>query len=230
MSRIILVAGGSSSGKTYVTSEVLSKLHSPDITRISLDDYYLDHSHLSMEERAALNYDHPKAFDWKLMRQQVRDLKNGKSIEKPIYDFVVHNRKKETEVVNPTKVIVLEGLMALVDKELRELGDIKIFIQASYERRFLRRIIRDRKERGRSFESIVEQYFSTVAPMYGEIVSPSIQYADLIVNNDGVENRAIDILTSIFRQEIECYDDPSNVYQVQQEDFTEEVLSESIKK
>ncbi|MCR5079124.1 MAG: uridine kinase [Bacilli bacterium] len=230
MSRIILVAGGSSSGKTYVTSEVLSKLNSPDITRISLDDYYHDHSNLTMEERASLNYDHPKAFDWKLMRQQVRDLKNGKAIEKPMYDFVVHNRKKETEIVKPTKVIVLEGLMALVDKELRDLGDIKIFIQASYERRFLRRIIRDRKERGRSFESIVEQYFTTVAPMYGEIVSPSIQYADLIVNNDGVENRAIDILTSIFRQEIECYDNPSSVYQVQQENFTEEVLAESFKK
>ena len=140
MPRIILVGGGSSSGKTYVTKAVLDALGSDNFTRISMDDYYKCHTNLSMEERAALNYDHPKAFDWKLMREQVKALKNGQAIDKPIYDFVTHDRLPETERVEPSKVIVLEGIMALVDAEIREMGDIKIFINASPERRFLRRL------------------------------------------------------------------------------------------
>ena len=186
MARIILVGGGSSSGKTFVTKAVLDRLGSDGFTRISMDDYYKAHSNLTLEEKAALNYDHPKAFDWKLMREQIRALKEGQAIDKPKYDFVVHDRKEETERIEPKKVIVIEGIMALVDKQVRDMSDIKVFINASPERRFLRRLIRDSKERGRSFESIVNQYFATVAPMYGEIVEPSKQYADIIVNNDGV--------------------------------------------
>ena len=224
MARIILVAGGSSSGKSYVTSSVLKHLNDPEIMCMTLDDYYHDHSDLTMEERKALNYDHPRAFDWKLMRQQIRDLKEGKEIDKPIYDFVTHSRLDKTEHIVPGKVVVLEGIMALVDKEVRSYGDIKIFINASSEWRFLRRLIRDRQERGRDFESIVSQYFNTVAPMYGEIVAPSKQYADLIINNDGVENNAFDILASIFKQELDHYDHPFDKVSADPESFDEEIL------
>lgn len=224
MTRIILVGGGSSSGKSYVTTSVLKALNEPDIMRVSLDDYYKDHSEMSFEERKALNYDHPNAFDWKLMRKQVRDLKEGREIDKPIYDFVTHNRTKETEHIVPKKVVVLEGIMALIDKEIRSYGDIKVFINASYERRFLRRLIRDRHERGRDFESIVNQYFSTVAPMYGEIVAPSLQYADLIINNDGVENNAIDILARVFLQQLDYFDHPQAKLYAEPESFDEQIL------
>ena len=228
MARIILVGGGSSSGKTYVTTSVIERLHSEGVIRITMDDYYKSHGHLTMEERAALNYDHPTAFDWKLMREQVRALKEGKAIDKPKYDFTIHDRVDETEHVEPAKVVIVEGIMALVDKQIRELGDIKVFINASPERRFLRRLIRDSKERGRSFESIVNQYFATVAPMYGEIVEPSMQYADLIVNNDGVENHAVDILVSLFRQEL-ALSEGGYASECEKEDFSEEDLAKAFR-
>ena len=230
MPRIILVGGGSSSGKTYVTKAVLDALGSDNFNRISMDDYYKCHTNLSMEERAALNYDHPKAFDWKLMREQVKALKNGQAIDKPIYDFVTHDRLPETERVEPSKVIVLEGIMALVYAEIREMGDIKIFINASPERRFLRRLLRDSNERGRSFESIVNQYFATVAPMYGEIVEPSKQYADIIVNNDGVENHAVDVLASLFLQQIDLFDMRTEKIVLEKEVFNEEALASAFTK
>lgn len=203
MPRVILVGGGSASGKSYVTKEVISRIGKEHVTRITIDDYYKDQTNMSMEERVKVNYDHPKAFDWQLIRSQIQALKDGKSIEKPIYDFTIHNRKKETECIVPCDLIVVEGIMALVDKKLRELGDLKVFIYASHERRFLRRIIRDHKERKRSFESIVNQYFSSVQPMFEEIVAPSSTYADVIVNNDGVKNLSIDVLTCAFREELE---------------------------
>lgn len=230
MARIILVGGGSSSGKTFVTRAVLNALGNDNFTRVSMDDYYKSHTNLTMEERASLNYDHPKAFDWKLMREQVRALKEDRPIDKPIYDFVTHDRLERTERVEPAKVIVLEGIMALVDEQIRNMGDIKIFINASPERRFLRRLLRDSNERGRTFESIVNQYFATVAPMYGEIVEPSKQYADIIVNNDGVENHAVDVLASLFLQQIDIYDKKSEKIVLEKETFTEEALSAAFAK
>lgn len=138
MARIILVGGGSSSGKSYVTNTVIENLHSDEITRITIDDFYKDQSQMSMEERVNVNYDHPKAFDWKLMRKQISDLKNDIAIDKPIYDFTVHNRSNKTEHVVPKKIVVVEGIMALVDRQLRELGDLKIFITATPEVRQMR--------------------------------------------------------------------------------------------
>ncbi len=229
MARIILVGGGSSSGKSYVTSQVVKEVGPENVTRITLDDYYKDQSQMSEEERRKVNYDHPKAFDWPLMRQQIKDLKMDKPIDKPIYDFVARNRSKEVEHIVPSKVVVVEGIMALVDDQVRRLGDIKVFINASPERRFLRRIIRDSKERGRAFDNIVNQYFSSVQPMYGEIVEPSLQYADLIVNNDGVKNLAVDVLASVFRKEIEIANTPNYKGRVMNEEFSEEVLSDVFK-
>lgn len=203
MARIILVGGGSSSGKSFVTSNVIKNIGVKNVTRITLDDYYKDQSNLTFQERVKTNYDHPKAFDWKLLREQVLSLKNNHEIQKPIYDFVNHTRSKNTEIVVPKPLIIVEGIMALVDKQLREIGDLRVFISASSERRFLRRMIRDSKERGRTYENIVNQYFSTVQPMHNEIIEPSSNYADLIINNDGVKNLAIDVLTCVLKEELD---------------------------
>ena len=203
MARIILIGGGSSSGKTYVTNRVVEKVGKENVTLISLDDYYKDQKEKTLEERVKTNYDHPKAFDWKLLRSQIKDLKDNKSIEKPKYDFVTHLRKEETEIVKPNKIVIVEGIMALIDAQVRSMGDLKVFIRASAERKFLRRLIRDKEERGRTIDGIVKQYFDTVQPMYEEIIEPSSNYADLIINNDGKKNLSVNILTYLINREIE---------------------------
>ena len=203
MSKIILIGGGSASGKTYVLSRVVEKLPQGRVTKISIDDYYKDFGNLPLEERKKINFDHPKSFDWKLMKQQIEDLKNGKAIDKPLYDFTTHSRSEKVEHVEPKELIIIEGIMALVNKDLRELGDLKVFISASRERRLVRRIDRDIKERGRTYESVVEQYFTTVLPMYEEIIAPSQYYADIIINNDGYNNNSIDVLVSVLRNMME---------------------------
>lgn len=203
MQKVVLVGGGSASGKTYVLKKVLEKLPKEKVTVVSLDDYYKDFSDLPMEERVKINWDHPKAFDWKLLNAQLSDLKNGKTIDKPIYDFTIHGRSNKTEKVEPKDLIIIEGIMALVNKDLRSIGDLKVFISTSRERRLVRRIERDMKERGRTYESIIEQYFSTVLPMFEEIIAPSQYYADLIVNNDGGSTHSIDVLASVLKTMIE---------------------------
>ncbi len=199
MAKLILVGGGSASGKTYVIDEVVKIIGENNVVHFSIDDYYKDLSNLSFEERKKQNFDHPKAFDWKLMYSQLNELKNDKPIQKPIYDYVIHNRSKETKLVEPKKIIIVEGIMGLVNKNIRELGDLKIFINASRERRLVRRLDRDEKERGRDRESILNQYFSTVQPMYEEIIGPSQYYADLIINNDGYDNRSIEVLGAVLK-------------------------------
>ena len=156
MSKIVLIGGGSASGKTYVLRKVLEQIPEDKITRISIDDYYKDFGVLPMEERVKVNYDHPKAFDWKLLNSQIKDLKEGKTIEKPIYDFTIHGRSMMTEIVEPKELIIIEGIMALVNKDLRSMGDLKVYINCSRERRLVRRIDRDQKERGRTYESIID--------------------------------------------------------------------------
>ena len=136
MARIILVGGGSSSGKSYITKNVIENVGVENIAKITIDDYYKDQTGVAMEERVKVNYDHPKAFDWKLMRSQIRDLKNDIAIDKPVYDFTIHNRSDKTERIEPKKIVVVEGIMALVDKQLRELGDLRVFITATPEVRF----------------------------------------------------------------------------------------------
>ena len=196
-SKVILIGGGSASGKTYVLKKVLEKIPEDKVAHISLDDYYKDFRELPFEERAKINYDHPKSFDWKLINSQLKALKNGETIEKPIYDFVTHSRSDKTEIVEPKELIIIEGIMALVNRELRSIGDLSVFISASRERRLVRRIDRDMKERGRSYESIIDQYFTTVLPMFEEIIAPSQYYADLIINNDGYSTKSIDVLISV---------------------------------
>lgn len=228
MNRLILIGGGSSSGKSYITKAVMEKLGPDDIVRLTMDDYYKDQSDMPMEDRYKVNYDHPKAFDWPLMRKQLKDLKDGKTILKPVYDFVTLTRTDKVEEIVPKKVILVEGIMALVDKAIRSLGDLKVFITASAERRFLRRLIRDRRDRGREFDNIVSQYFSTVQPMYGEIVEPSSIYADFIINNDGVKNLAIDIMVSLVKEEISSNDQEKKP-KAMEEEFDAKSLNEAFK-
>ena len=225
MSRIILIGGGSSSGKSYVTSAVIKNLGEDNVTRITLDDYYKDQSDMPLSERYLVNYDHPKAFDWPLMRKQIALLKKGKEIEKPVYDFVQLTRSDKIEKIVPKKIVLVEGIMALVDKDIRELGNLRVFISAGSERRFLRRMIRDKKERGRTFENIVNQYFSTVQPMYEEIVRPSSNYADLIINNDGVENLAINVLTCVLKEEIARASIGENETRTMNDEFSEAIIA-----
>jgi uridine kinase len=229
MPRLILIGGGSSSGKTYITESIIKALGDDKITYITLDDYYKDQSTMNMEERMKVNYDHPKAFDWPLMRKQIADLKAGKAIEKPTYDFTILTRSNKTERIVPKDLIIAEGIMALVDKDLRSLSDLRVFISASDERRFLRRIIRDHEERARTFENIINQYFSTVQPMYNEIVHPSSNYADVIVNNDGVENLAIEVLTCVAREQLLKAENGEMEPQVMNDEFSEERLSRVFK-
>ncbi len=230
MAAIILVGGGSSSGKTYLTGAVTKALGEDKVTLLTLDDYYKDQADIPLEERYKVNYDHPNAFDWRLMRAQLKSLKEGKPIEKPIYDFTRLTRSDKTEVIVPKDLIVVEGIMALVDKQLRDLGDVRVFIQASSERRFLRRMIRDIKERGRSLDNVVNQYFGTVQPMYDEIVEPSSIYADLIVNNDGVKNLAVDVLTVVFRQQLEKAESGKLEKRVMGEEFKDTAFEELFRK
>ncbi len=199
MAKIILVGGGTASGKTYVINEVVKLIGEENVTHISIDDYYKDLTDVPFEERCKINYDHPKAFDWPLIKQQLAALKNDETIEKPTYDYVIHNRSKITETVTPQKIVIVEGIMALVNKDIRKLGDLKVFINATRERRLIRRMERDQKERGRTMDSIINQYFSTVQPMYEEIVEPSSYYADLLVNNDEYDNKSIQVLAAVIQ-------------------------------
>ena len=198
MTKIILIGGGSASGKTYVINEVLKEIGTENISHFSIDDYYkkLD---LPYEERRKQNFDHPKAFDWKLLEEHIKSLKEGKNIEKPIYDYTISNRTDKTETIKAKKIVVIEGIMALVNKRIRDLSDLNVFIEAGREERLVRRIERDQKERGRSFESIVSQYFATVLPMYEEIIGPSQYYADILIHNDKKKNHCIEVLVSILK-------------------------------
>ena len=203
MNKIILVAGGSASGKTYVTNKVLESINSKDIVRVTIDDFYKDNSSMPLEERKKINFDHPKSIDFKLLLEVLTALKEGKEVDIPTYDFTIHCRSNVTKHVVPKKIIIVEGIFALVNKKVRELSDLNIFIHASRENRFLRRITRDQKERGRTFEYVVNQYVNVVAPAYEEIIAPTKMFADLIVSNDGIENKSLDILASIFKMMLE---------------------------
>ena len=193
---IIAIAGGSASGKTTVVKEIVERLKSVDITVICHDDYYKDQSHLTMEERIKTNYDHPSSLDNELFVKHLHLLMEGKSIEKPIYDFVTHNRKKETVTIKPTKVIFIEGILVLEERQIRECADVKIFVKSDEDIRFIRRLKRDIEERGRSMDAVINQYLSTVKPMFNKFVNPSSRYADIIIPNDNKHDVAVDFLVA----------------------------------
>ncbi|MEF9933821.1 MAG: uridine kinase [Clostridium sp.] len=200
---LIGITGGTGSGKSTVANEIYNSLPSANICMIQQDSYYKDQSHLSHDERIKTNYDHPNAFDTELLLSHLKTLMDGKSIDMPIYDFSIHNRTKDTKKVAPCEVIIIEGLMVLVEKEVRDLLDIKIFVDTDADLRIVRRIKRDIEERGRTLESVINQYTDSVRPMHLEFIEPTKRYADVIIPEGGYNKVAIDIMKARLKQVIE---------------------------
>ena len=192
---VIGVAGGSGSGKSTVTREVLASIGPEMVAVVMQDDYYLDQSHLSAEDRRKTNYDHPDAFDWPLMVQHVQALRRGESIEMPTYDFALDNRSTKTITVKSAPVIVIEGLFGLYDADLRKMMSLKVFVDTAPDVRFIRRLQRDIAERGRSTESVITQYLDTVRPMHKQFIEPTKRRADVILPH-GANGPAVDIITT----------------------------------
>ena len=190
---IVGVAGGTASGKTTIVRKIKENF-GDDIVVINHDSYYKAHNDLSYEDRSKLNYDHPDSFDTQMMIEDVKKLKNNEEVDIPVYDFSVHNRADATVHIVPKNVIILEGILVLENKELRDLMDIKVFVDTDADERLMRRIRRDMAERARSIESILNQYADTVKPMHEQFVEPSKKYADIIIPRGGENITGINIL------------------------------------
>ncbi len=190
---VIGIAGGTGSGKSTMIQKIKEEFHD-NITILSHDFYYKRHDQLTYEERTKLNYDHPDAIETDLMIEHVRQLRQWKTVERPVYDFTIHNRVDETVEVYPAKVVVVEGILIFENQELRDLCDIKVFIDTDADVRILRRILRDVSERGRTLDSVITQYLTTVKPMHEQFVEPSKKYADIIVPEGGYNRVALEML------------------------------------
>jgi uridine kinase len=199
---IIGIAGGSGSGKTTVARRVAEALEDASVAFIDMDAYYRNFSHLSADERRHVNWDHPDAFDLDLFVSQMSTLAEGRTIAKPVYDFVQHLRRPDTERVEPTDVIVIDGILLFVDRRVRELCDVKVYVDADADIRLIRRIERDMAERGRPLEEILTQYLTTVRPMHLEFVEPSKRWADVILPQGGHNLIAIEMIVAKIRQRL----------------------------
>ncbi|MBR2676739.1 MAG: uridine kinase [Solobacterium sp.] len=194
---LIGIAGGSASGKTSIAMKIKDMFSdTKSVLILRMDDYYKDQTHLSMEERVQTNYDHPFAFDNDLLITQLKELLAGRAVEKPTYDFVTHNRSNVVEHLEPADVILLEGLFVLENENLRQLENIKVFVDTEADIRFIRRLVRDVKERGRSLDSVVNQYVTTVRVMHSTFIEPTKRYADIIIPEGGSNTVAIDLLAT----------------------------------
>ncbi len=193
---IVGVAGGSGSGKTTVARRLAEVVDADRVVLLAQDAYYKDQSHLSFEERCKLNYDHPLSFDNELLVDHLKLLREGKGIQVPVYDYENHARSKETLEVAPKILVVVEGILVLEDANLRDMMDIKIYVDTDADERFIRRLKRDIVERGRSLDSVVEQYLGQVRPMHQQFVEPTKKYADLILPLGGDNTVAIDVLST----------------------------------
>ena len=192
---IIGIAGGSGSGKTTVVNKITDKIGNNQLAIISQDSYYYDSSHIPMEDRKRINFDHPNSIEFSLLIEHIRRLKQGQSIEQPIYSHITCTRSERTMHVDPKDVIIVEGILVLSNPELRDLMDIKVFVETDADERLMRRIQRDMIERGRSIDSILTQYRETVKPMHEQFVEPSKKYADIIIPRGGENLTGINILT-----------------------------------
>lgn len=197
------VAGGTGSGKSTVVSEILRQLHTGDVAVIQHDSYYKDRSHLSRKQRSDVNYDHPEALETSLLVQHLLELRAGRTVCVPCYDFASHTRKLESQPVQPCKVIVVEGILVLAEAALRAAFEIKIFVDTDADIRFIRRMERDIADRGRTRESVVKQYMDSVRPMHLEFVEPSKRYADVIIPDGGFNRVAVDMLMTKLRSIID---------------------------
>ena len=194
---IIGIAGGTGCGKTTVVDQILNELPHGVVGVISQDSYYLDTSHLTYDERVNINFDHPRSIDFKLLASHLQQLKNGETIQQPVYSFVEHNRTGETVETKPRKVMIVEGILILTNPELRDMFDIKIFVHADSDERLIRRLKRDIAERGRDLNEVLERYQTTLKPMHEQFIEPMKEYADIIIPNNKYNTVAIDIVKTI---------------------------------
>lgn len=199
---IIGIAGGTGSGKTTVVKKIMEALQGENVAVIPQDSYYNDNTHLTMEERRQINYDHPDAFDWNLLYQQLHDLRQGNAIEQPTYDYITSNRMKKTIHVEPCEVIIIEGIMALYRKDLRDLMDLRIYVDTDADVRLIRNILRDTVERGRTTQMVIDRYLDVLKPMHEEFIEPTKRYADLIIPEGGANQQAIDIIENYIRHRL----------------------------
>ena len=200
---VIGIAGGTGSGKTTVVNNILQQLNAEGVNVLSQDNYYHDNHHLSLQEREALNYDHPKSIDFELLTKHVKALKKGESIEQPTYSYLTCTRQPETIHIEPRDVIIVEGILALSDKKLRDLMDLKVFVDADPDERLIRVINRDIVERGRTAEMVMERYTRVLKPMHQQFIEPTKRYADLIIPQGGNNQVAIDILTMFIEKNLD---------------------------
>ena len=191
---IIGIAGGTGSGKTTVVKKIVEALPPHYVSVVPLDSYYNDTSHMTEEERHAINFDHPDAFDWKLLIKQVNELRSGKAIEQPTYSYILCNRLPETVHVEPKPVIIIEGIMTLLNKKLREMMDLKIFVDADSDERLIRNIQRDIVERGRDVQMVVDRYLEDLKPMHEQFIEPTKRYADIIIPQGGENVKGIEMV------------------------------------
>ncbi len=199
---VIGIAGGTGSGKTTVVNNILQQLNAEGVNVLSQDNYYHDNHHLSLQEREALNYDHPKSIDFELLTKHVKSLKKGESIEQPLYSFVTHSRTGDYVTVEPKNVLIVEGILVLTNQELLKEFDLKVFVHADSDERLIRRIRRDTQERGRDLHEVLHRYQTTLKPMHQEFIEPSKNEADLIVPNMRQNTVAIDFLSTVINNSL----------------------------
>lgn len=200
---IIGIAGGTGSGKTTVVKRLTERLPKGEVVVIPQDSYYKDSSHVPVEERQNINFDHPDAFEWSLLEQHIRELKEGKAIEQPTYSYLTCTRQPETIHIEPKEVIIVEGILSLCDPDLRAQMDLKIFVDADADDRLIRVIKRDIVERGRTTEAVIERYQKVLKPMHEQFIEPCKRYADVIVPQGGHNKPAINMLVKFIKQQIQ---------------------------
>jgi uridine kinase len=199
---IIGIAGGTGSGKTTVVHQIMNELPQTEVGIISQDSYYKDNSNLSFDERALINFDHPRAIDFDLLVQHLQELKAGNTIDQPVYSFVTHNRTDDTINTHPRKVMIVEGILILAHPELRDLFDVKIFVHADSDERLIRRLKRDIAERGRDMDEVLNRYQTTLKPMHQQFIEPTKAFADIIIPNDKYNTVAIDVVRAVINQRL----------------------------
>ena len=199
---IIGIAGGTGSGKTTVVNKIIKQLPTDEVCVISQDSYYNATDNMPYEERAKINFDHPRAIDFELIIRHLKALKAGNNINQPVYSFVTHNRTKDTIKTHPRKVVIVEGILILNNQELRDLFDIKIFVHAETDERLIRRLKRDITERGRDMDEVLSRYQTTLKPMHQQFIEPTKNFADLIIPNDRFNTVAIDIVRTVINERL----------------------------
>ena len=199
---IIGIAGGTGSGKTTVVHQIMNELPEAEVGIISQDSYYKENHNLSFDERALINFDHPRAIDFELLVAHLKELKAEKTVQQPVYSFVTHNRTEDTITTHPRKVMIVEGILILANPELRDMFDVKIYVHADSDERLIRRMKRDIAERGRDMDEVLSRYQNTLKPMHQQFIEPTKAFADIIIPNDKYNTVAIDVVRAVINQRI----------------------------